>query len=67
MSTTTKIIKRDRGRNGWTVDYKTLDKIQDRTRGGWAVGAEEIEEVILALATEGFVAVEEETDEHDND
>lgn len=58
-----KILKRDMGNAGWTVNYKTLQRIQSILSEEYCIGMEEIEEVILALERGGFVTIEEQCEE----
>lgn len=54
------VVRRDRGTDGWVVDYKTLEKITAKACQVEPVSMEEAEAVILALVDDHFVRMEEE-------
>jgi len=53
-------VRRDRGTDGWIVDYKTLEKITAKACQIEPVSMEEAEAVILALVDNHFVRLERE-------
>jgi len=53
-------LRRDRGTDGWVVDYKTLEKITAKACQIEPVSMEESEAVILALVDDHFAQLEEE-------
>ena len=52
-------LERDRGRNGWIVDYETLERLTVKANDLGVVSMEDTEAVILALVDEGFVHLED--------
>lgn len=54
------VVRRDRGINGWIIDYKTLEKIAAKSCQIELVSMEEAEAVILALVDDRFVRLERE-------
>jgi hypothetical protein len=54
------MVRRDRGVDGWIVDYKTLEKVTAKACQVEPVSMEEAEAVILALVDEHFIQMEEE-------
>jgi len=55
-----RMMRRDRGTNGWVVEYKTLEKITAKVCQIEPVSMEEAEAVILALVDEHFMRLEDE-------
>lgn len=54
------VVRRDRGTDGWIVDYKTLEKITVKACQIEPVSMEEAEAVILALVDDHFARLEKE-------
>jgi hypothetical protein len=54
------VMRRDRGIDGWVVEYHTLEKITAKACQIMPVSMEEAEAVILALIDEHFIRMEEE-------
>ena len=55
-----RVVRRDRGVNGWVVDYRTLLMVTSKSCQIEPMSMEEVEAVILALADEHFVRMEDE-------
>jgi hypothetical protein len=53
------VMMRDRGTDGWVVEYKTLEKITAKACQLEPVSMEEAEAVILALVDEHFMRMED--------
>ena len=53
-------LRRDRGTDGWVVDYKTLERITVKACQIEPVAIEDTEAVILALVDEHFARLEDE-------
>ena len=57
----TMLMRRDRGSDGWIVDYETLEKITAKAcQIEMSVSVGEVEAVILALVADHFVRLEDE-------
>ena len=54
------LLRRDRGTDGWVVDYKTVKRITAKACQIESVSMEEAEAVILALVDDHFARLEEE-------
>jgi hypothetical protein len=53
------VMLRDRGTDGWIVEYKMLEKITAKACQIEPVSMEEAEAVILALVDENFMRMED--------